>query len=115
MNAIQTKALQDAITRLNAIGAKFAIVDADGVKHGSLELEATPSHRKINNFMQFGYQDKVRDMAIGDVLVFNEVTDPAVRLSYQSSILACGIKAFGKGSMISCTNEDGAIEVMRVA
>lgn len=116
MNAIQTKALQDAIARLTAIGATFAIVDPDGQKHGTLEIAASPSHRKVNNFMQYGYQEKVRAMQVGDVLTFDEMKDhPEARMSYQGSILTCGIKAFGKGSMMSCTTEGGAIEVLRVS
>ena len=38
MNTIHTKALTNAIKLLNAIGAKYAIVDADLRKHGDLEV-----------------------------------------------------------------------------
>ena len=38
MNTIHTKALTNAIKLLNAIGAKYAIVDADLRKHGELEV-----------------------------------------------------------------------------
>jgi hypothetical protein len=38
MNTLHTKALSNAIKLLNAIGAKYAIVDADLRKHGDLEV-----------------------------------------------------------------------------
>ena len=38
MNTLHTKALTNAIKLLNAIGAKYAIVDADLRKHGDLEV-----------------------------------------------------------------------------
>ena len=38
MNTIHEKALSNAIKLLNAIGAKYAIVDADLKKHGDLEV-----------------------------------------------------------------------------
>lgn len=38
MNSIHEKALSNAIKLLNAIGAKYAIVDSDSKKHGDLEV-----------------------------------------------------------------------------
>ena len=38
MNTIHEKALSNAIKLLNAIGAKYAIVDSDSKKHGDLEV-----------------------------------------------------------------------------
>ena len=38
MNTLHAKALSNAVKLLNAIGAKYAIVDSDGVKHGDLEV-----------------------------------------------------------------------------
>ena len=45
MNTIHTKALTNAIKLLNAIGAKYAIVDSDSKKHGDLEV-VTKSKRR---------------------------------------------------------------------
>jgi hypothetical protein len=38
MNTIHEKALSNAIKLLNAIGAKYAIVDSDSKRHGDLEV-----------------------------------------------------------------------------
>lgn len=38
MNSVHQKALTNAIKLLNAIGAKYAIVDSDLKKHGDLEV-----------------------------------------------------------------------------
>ena len=40
MNTLHTKALTNAIKLLNAIGAKYAIVDSDNRTHGELEVKA---------------------------------------------------------------------------
>jgi hypothetical protein len=45
MNTIHEKALSNAIKLLNAIGAKYAIVDSDSKKHGDLEV-VTKSKRR---------------------------------------------------------------------
>jgi hypothetical protein len=38
MNTIHAKALSNAIKLLNAIGAKYAVVDSDGKTHGELQV-----------------------------------------------------------------------------
>lgn len=45
MNTVHLKALTNAIKLLNAIGAKYAIVDTNGGRHGELEV-VTKSKRK---------------------------------------------------------------------
>jgi len=45
MNTIHEKALSNAIKLLNAIGAKYAIVDSDNKQHGELEVKAKAKRR----------------------------------------------------------------------
>jgi hypothetical protein len=45
MNTIHEKALANAIKLLNAIGAKYAIVDSDNKTHGELEVKAKAKRR----------------------------------------------------------------------
>ena len=45
MNTIHEKALTNAIKLLNAIGAKYAIVDSDNKTHGELEVKAKAKRR----------------------------------------------------------------------
>ena len=45
MNSIHEKALSNAIKLLNAIGAKYAIVDSDSKTHGDLEVKAKAKRR----------------------------------------------------------------------
>ena len=45
MNTIHEKALSNAIKLLNAIGAKYAIVDSDSKKHGDLEVVTKAKRR----------------------------------------------------------------------
>lgn len=46
MTEIQQKALTSAIKWLTAAGAKFAIIDADGNKHGELPIAEPPAKPK---------------------------------------------------------------------
>jgi hypothetical protein len=39
MNTLHVKALNNAIKLLNAIGAKYAVLDSDGIVHGDLEVK----------------------------------------------------------------------------
>lgn len=45
MNNVHEKALTNAIKLLNAIGAKYAIVDSDSKKHGELEVVVKSKRR----------------------------------------------------------------------
>lgn len=44
MLEVQQKALQSGLKFLAAAGAKFAVIDADGAKHGELEVASPPLH-----------------------------------------------------------------------
>ena len=47
MNTVHLKALTSAIKLLNAIGAKYAIVDSDGRTHGELEIKAKAKRKPL--------------------------------------------------------------------
>ena len=114
MSAIENKVLTDAIKRLQSLGVRYAIVDRDGVKHGDLEIVTdTPMPR--NNYRQYGYIERVDAMQVGDVEVFENTLSRDDAENYRSAIVSRGIRQFGKGSMTSCFNAAGAIEVMRIA
>jgi hypothetical protein len=113
MSAVEQKVLADAIKKITALGFQFAIIDRDGRKHGDLEVATEPAVPR-NDFRQFGYIERVRAMQVGDVEVF-EIHDASARENYRSAVVGCGIKAFGTGTMTSCFNAAGNLEVMRVA
>ena len=50
MNNIHEKALSNAIKLLNAIGAKYAIVDSDNKKHGALEVKRDKKKRRPSTY-----------------------------------------------------------------
>ena len=50
MNALHQKALTNAIKLLNAIGAKYAIVDVDLKKHGDLEVKRVKNKRRPSKY-----------------------------------------------------------------
>jgi len=39
---VQTEALTRALKLLTAAGVQYAVIDAEGVKHGTLEIAVTP-------------------------------------------------------------------------
>ena len=47
MNTVHLKALTNAIKLLNAIGAKYAIVDTNGGRHGDLEVKSKPKRQPL--------------------------------------------------------------------
>ena len=47
MNTVHLKALTNAIKLLNAIGAKYAIVDTNGGRHGDLEVKAKAKRQPL--------------------------------------------------------------------
>ena len=42
---VQTEALSRALKLLIAAGVQYAVIDAEGVKHGALEIAVTPPPR----------------------------------------------------------------------
>lgn len=54
MNEVQTKALENGLRWLTASGAQFAVIDANGNKHGTLELAPPPSSTKRSSHVKRG-------------------------------------------------------------
>ena len=54
MNNIHAKALTNAIKLLNAIGAKYAIVDSDGNKHGALNVAQEKKAKRRRSIYPLG-------------------------------------------------------------
>jgi hypothetical protein len=75
MEQIKVTTLRKAMTLLNACGFQYAILDSDGVVHGTLEV-TTPKPRKSRANLAFNYgeiSDYVSahmpaDIAVGDVI-----------------------------------------------
>ena len=70
MQEVQLKLLQRCIRDLNALGCAFAIVDSDGNKHGTLEVNEPKTKRDL--IFKFGSIRKyivpyIENLNVGEV------------------------------------------------
>ena len=117
MEQIKQTTLKKANALLNAVGAQYAIIDADGEKHGTLEVTEKRKSRKrlykhgeltaycVSNF---------KELSIGDVFVFPIGSYPIQDMQRTLSSWLC--KQYGNSTHTTCMSEDRqSIEVLRVA
>ena len=114
MEPIKTKAIEMDVRTLANLGCKFKVISPDGDEYGELVAAPAKSQRtKINNFAECGYAGKVRAMAVGASLTLPCQNAEAID-SFRSAMVGCGIRSFGKGSMISDIDRSkGEVTVLR--
>ena len=115
MSNVKQATLTKAINFLNAVGAKYAIIDADGNKHGDLEVvEAKTAPRKYPHAEMSTYVGKhLANMSITDVveIPFDKYEGSEVR----SAAVSWGCYHWGNGAITTSTNKDKkVVEVLRV-
>jgi hypothetical protein len=117
MEQIKQTTLKKAIVLLNAIGAQYAIIDADGKKHGDLEIveqrKRKPSayeYGELTNYCRTYF----KDLAVGDVQVFPIGNYPIEVMQRTLSSWIC--KNYGNGTHTTCMSENRqSIEILRIA
>ena len=118
MKDVQLKLLQRCIRDLEALGCTFAIVDTEGVKHGTLEV-AEPKSRKSRCEFEFGSVTKYLEPYIRDLQVGQVAEIPVNEFGYsrlQSTAGSWFNKKYGAGSQTSTQNKDkNTLELMRLA
>lgn len=114
MNDIQTKILANAIKLLDAINAKYAIVDPDGKQHGSLEVvnkkkkkRPTYEYGTVAAHVKGYMQNALINTKI--VVPFNNMHKEVVR----SAICSYANKLWGNGSYTTHVTKQG-IEFTRL-
>lgn len=116
MEKIQLVTLNRALTLLDAIGAKYAIISPDGTRFGDLSIaDDKPEDTRTYSFKELGAY--VRDQFIlhnvGDVAIIP--IDKFDIDELQSAISSHAVKTGGKGSYTTCRSKDKkSIEVLRV-
>lgn len=117
MQEVQLKLLQRCIRDLNALGCTFAIVDSDGNKHGTLEVNE-PKKKSRCEF-EYGSVTKYLETFIKDMEVGQVVEIPVNEFGHsrlQSTAGAWFVQKHGAGSQTSSHNkEKNVIELMRLA
>lgn len=116
MLEIQKKTLQKAVDLLDTLGCSYAIVDLDGNKYGTLNVNP-PKSKKAPIRFEYGEQRQyvesfVKDMKVGDVVIV-----PWVKYgkALQGSIGSWFCKKYGQGSQTSTlNNKTQSIEVLRL-
>lgn len=121
MTEIQQKALASAIKWLTAAGAKFAIIDADGVRHGELPIAEAPSKPKRKTTVPQGAYvkeakpiiEKLTPGGLAEIAVPEWAHSAA---SFRSSVCAVAGNLFGKDNyMTTVVKRDtgAAVQVLR--
>ena len=108
---IQDIAVAQAISRLDAIGAKYH-VSFNGVTYGK-EIGAPEKTRRPRGPSYHSiFVDKLDKAAVGDVVILDPIEgDTPVRL--QSNASAYCTQVWGKGNYMTSVNQ-GRLEVLRI-
>ncbi len=117
---VQTEALSRALKLLIAAGVQYAVIDAEGVKHGALEIapKVEPKKRHQNHprgaFLKH-HEALTSVLAAGQstVVPYGPYTTAEDRESLRSSITGYCARTWGGGACITATTDNG-IELLRV-
>ena len=117
---VQTEALTRALKLLTAANVQFAVIDAEGVKHGTLEIAVTPPPKKRHQNHPRGafmahHKPLTSVLAPGQsaVVPYGPYGAADDRESLRSSITGFCSRTWGNDTYITCCTDAG-IEVLRV-
>jgi len=116
MKEVQQVSLKKAITMLAAIGCKFAIVNPDGNKHGTLEITEKTDRKRAKSEFRRGevhdyYIQFIENMNVGEVAEI-----PAGKFGVErirGSVCSWFVRNRGKGSANTFVTKD-TVQVMRI-
>lgn len=117
---VQTEALSRTLKLLTAANVQFAVIDAEGVKYGTLEIAPKLEAKRRTYTHPHGallkhHQAMTSRLAAGEstVVPFGPYTSTDDRESLRSSISAYCSRTWGNGTYITANTEAG-IELLRV-
>ncbi len=116
---VQVEALSRALKLLTAAGCQFAVIDAAGTKHGTLEVVDKSAAKRTRNHPHGAFLDYHRPMTekmvAGDCIKvpFGAFGADEDRESLRSSISGFCSREWGNGTYITAMAADG-VELMRV-
>lgn len=109
---VRARVLNDCVTRLNALGLQYVIIDDNGTHHGTLKVAAEKERKgpkTISWEKDYGFKDKVLNSKVGEVIEFYPLEGHMLN-DLQSQIASSAVRNIGKGTFATCTNK----ELMRV-
>jgi hypothetical protein len=116
---VKTMALNRAMALLRAAGATFAIIDADGTKHGELELAPPPKVSLRTQVVPRGsmmavYKAPLDALPVGEMTVipYGAFDNDRDRESLRGSVASYCTRLWGKQTYMTHCNSVG-IEVLR--
>jgi hypothetical protein len=112
---INAKAIQKALTILDALGAQYKVVTKGGDEFGTLVVVAAKSPRTSRtNLIQFGYKDQIRALKLGECQRFT-APDGVSAAQYRSVLSAAAHQIYGKGAvMTSVDSRRNTIDALRI-
>ena len=117
--SVQAEALSRALKLLAASGVEYAVIDAAGTKHGTLEVVEKAAARKPRNHPPGAYLEYHKPQVCGmqagqcKLVPFGPFDSAADRESLRSSLTAWLSRQWGNGTYMTVMNAAG-IEVLRV-
>ena len=118
---VQKEAITRAIRLLTAGGCQFAIIEADGTKHGTLEVQESKTRIRAASRFPIGaltsyFQPLIKDMKPGDakVIPFGQFgADMDAKEGLRSSMASYCSKHWGSKTYLSHINMQG-VELLRI-
>ena len=110
---VKQLAFERTLKMLDNIGVKYAVIDFDGNKHGTLEVAAPKATRTKGNephgeITQY-IRDHIKEMKPGDVV---EVPMKYGRERTHSALCSLAFRLFGKKNSVTSYNEK--LEVLQI-
>ena len=121
MMEVQRIAIERALRFLNAAGCKYAILEADGTKHGTLEIAAPKeTRRRASRFprgaMLAHYMPFVKDLKAGDAALVpygDFGVDEDGKSALRGALASWCSATWGNKTYITHNNAQG-VELLRV-
>lgn len=118
---VQKQLLRKVLTMLNATGVKYALVDFDNVKHGTLEIapekhtgRRAPSITPHGSVLEYALP-YIKDMVSGDVVQI-PATDVFTTQRIQSTVTGWIWKNWGESAATTHQNhKNNTLEILRIA
>ncbi len=112
---ISAKAIQKALTILDALGAQYKVVTKGGDEFGTLVVVAAKDPRTPRTkFIHFGYKEQIRSLKLGECQRFT-APDGISAAQYRSVLSAEAHRIYGKGAvMTSIDSRKNTVDALRI-
>lgn len=113
---VRTRVLNDCITRLNALGLQYAIIDDKGQHYGTLKVaeKERKGPKQINWERDYNLKEQVIASNIGEVIEFQPLEGHALQ-DLQSQVSSSAVRNIGKGTYATYANKKAnTVEFMRL-